>query len=212
MSRWFRSYGYGHVADGLAIGAYPTDDEDVRALEFLNIQRVLNLVEDSEYEPGSREMVTTSYAEAGIEERRLDLIDYGHLPLDALDEAVDIVNGWLDEGLSVYVHCRAGWQRSASVAAGVVALRDGIDIEDALLLIRSRKETADPLPHQREDLRAWWTERSLRDSKDRLRERQQGDFRSADRRLERDRRLNGGDPGRSPTGERRFRRRRRFFP
>ena len=159
MSRWFRNYGYGRVADGLSIGAYPQDDEDVRALEFLRIQRVLNLVEDTEYEPGSRDMVEAGYADAGIEERRMQLVDYGRIPPDALDEAVDTVNAWLEEGLQVYVHCRAGWQRSASVAAGVVALRDDLDVDDAVRLVRSRKPTADPLPHQREDLRTWWARR-----------------------------------------------------
>jgi hypothetical protein len=171
MSRWFRTYGCGPVAEGLTIGAYPQDEEDVRALEFLRIERVLNLVEDSEYEPGSREVVSACYQYAGIEERRLDLVDYGHLPADALDEAVDIVSGWLDEGLNVYVHCRAGWQRSASVAAGVLALREEIDIDEAVRIVRSRKPTAEPLPHQREDLRTWWSRRGLRMGEERLRDR-----------------------------------------
>jgi hypothetical protein len=162
MSQWFRTYGYAPVADGLMIGAYPTDDEDLRTLEFARIERVLNLVQDAEYPPGSRALVTAAYAYAGIEERRLDLVDYGHLPADALDEAVDTVLAWLDERRSVYVHCRAGWQRSASVAAGVVAIRDGLEIDDAVRLVRSRKPSAEPLPHQRDDLRAWWTRRALR--------------------------------------------------
>jgi protein-tyrosine phosphatase len=159
VSRWFRSYGYATIVDDLAIGAYPLDDEDVRALEFIGIKRVLNLVEDEEYGPGSREMVTYAYAEAGIEEQRLRLTDFGHLPADALNEAITIVNGWLDEGLSTYIHCRAGWQRSAAVAAGVVAIRHGLDVDNAVRLIRTRKPSADPLPHQREDLRAWWSAR-----------------------------------------------------
>jgi hypothetical protein len=45
------------------------------------------------------------------------------------------------------------------VAAGVVALRDGLDIEEALAFVQRRKPSADPLPHQREDLRRWWDER-----------------------------------------------------
>jgi hypothetical protein len=42
------------------------------------------------------------------------------------------------------------------VAAGVVALRSGIDIDEALAEVQDRKPSADPLPHQREDLRRWW--------------------------------------------------------
>ncbi len=32
----------------------------------------------------------------------------------------------------------------------------GIDIDEALDAVRLRKPSADPLPHQREDLRRWW--------------------------------------------------------
>ena len=39
------------------------------------------------------------------------------------------VNSWLDEGEVVYLHCRAGWQRSAAVAAGAIAIREGIEPE-----------------------------------------------------------------------------------
>ena len=42
------------------------------------------------------------------------------------------VGRWLDAGERTYLHCRAGWQRSAAVAAGVVAVRAGIDIDEAL--------------------------------------------------------------------------------
>ena len=69
---------------------------------------------------------------------------------------VRAVGGWLDEGQRTYIHCRAGWQRSAAVAAGVVAARTGMDIDEAVDAVRRRKPSADPLPHQREDLRRWW--------------------------------------------------------
>jgi predicted protein tyrosine phosphatase len=147
------------VHDGLFVGAYPTDYEDVQALEQHRIERVLNLVDDSEYRPGEREEVGTGYLAAAIEERRRSLVDYGNLPGAALDGAVHDVLEWLDEGRRVYLHCRAGWQRSAAVAAGVVAIRDGVDVDEALRRIRSRKPTADPLPHQLEDLRRWWAAR-----------------------------------------------------
>ena len=61
--------------------------------------------------------------------------------------------------IRTYLHCRAGWQRSAAVAAGIVAVREGMEIEDALAFVQLRKPSADPLPHQREDLRRWWEQR-----------------------------------------------------
>jgi len=160
MSRWFRRYGYADVFDGLLIGAYPLDTDDVAMLERVGVQRVLNLCDDSEYKRGEHAVVHDALSRAGIGEHRLALVDFGGLRDDELEDAVQEVNHWLDEGERTYVHCRAGWQRSAAVAAGVVALRRGVDIDEAVEYVQSRKPSADPLPHQREDLRRWWTSRS----------------------------------------------------
>jgi len=159
VSRWFRSYGFAEVFDDLVVGAYPLDDDDVAALVRAGVRRVLNLTEDSEYRPGDREAVTRALAAAGIEERRLSLPDYGGLPPAALETAVRAVGDWLDAGDRTYLHCRAGWQRSAAMAAGVVAVRTDMDIDTALASVQERKPSADPLPHQREDLRRWWNGR-----------------------------------------------------
>jgi protein-tyrosine phosphatase len=163
MSRWFQTYGFAEVLDGLVIGAYPLDGEDVATLERLGIQRVLNLTEDQDYQEGAREAVEDALDEAGIEEYRLRLPDYGSLPPDALEAAVAELSGWLDDGVRTYLHCRAGWQRSPAVAAALISARDGVDVEEALEFVHARKPTADPLPHQRDDLRRWWEGRQTRD-------------------------------------------------
>jgi protein-tyrosine phosphatase len=162
VSKWFRNFGFADVSDDLVIGAYPLDADDVKMLQWIRVGRVLNLVEDEEYGPGEREQVVAALAAAGIEEHRLPMIDYGGIQADALDTAVQDVIDSLDSGVRSYVHCRAGWQRSAAVAAAVVAVREGIDIDEALASVRAHKPSANPLPHQREDLRLWWEGRDDR--------------------------------------------------
>jgi atypical dual specificity phosphatase len=160
MSTWFRTYGYGEVHPGLIVGAYPLDRGDVELVALLGVDRVLNLVEDSEYQPGDREAIEAAYAAHGIAETRMNLTDFGRLPSERLEQAVSTLVDWLTDGQRVYVHCRAGWQRSAAVASGAVAVLRGMEIEDALRAVREQKPTADPLPHQRADLREWWAARS----------------------------------------------------
>jgi atypical dual specificity phosphatase len=159
MSNWFRVYGFADIQDKLLIGAYPLDEDDVAMLEWMKIERILNLVEDKEYGLGEREKVAAALRDTGIEEQRMSLTDYGRLPAEKLEHAVAEVIDWLEEGRRVYLHCRAGWQRSAAVAAGVVAITEGVAIEDALELVHRRKPSADPLPEQRQDLLRWWAER-----------------------------------------------------
>ena len=160
MSDWFRTYGFAQVHDGLLIGAYPLDGDDIRMLAAMSIQKVLNLVEDAEYGPGRRLVIEGALRDARIEEHRMQLTDFGRLPAEELEAAVRLVVSWLKAGVPAYVHCRAGWQRSAAVAAGAVAVYDGIGIDEAVAYVQQRKPSADPLPHQRDDLRRWWNARS----------------------------------------------------
>lgn len=156
MSNWFQTYGFVRVLDDLLIGAYPLDEDDVAALEQEGIERILNLAEEREYEDGERAVIERSLLAAAIEERRLTLADFGGLPRGQLDEAVNCVVAWLEEGLRTYVHCRAGRQRSVIVAAGVLSVRSGLDPGDALAQVLSRHPFACPLPHQYDDLMSWW--------------------------------------------------------
>jgi protein-tyrosine phosphatase len=161
MSSWFVRFGFAEVADGLLVGAYPCDATDVAELARERVTRVLNLVEDAEYEPGARDAVHAALAARGIAEERASFPDYGRLAAAGLEAAVATVMAWLEDGERVYLHCRAGWQRSAAVAGGVVALRDGLAVDEALARIRARKPTAEPLGHQREDLERWLRDRSV---------------------------------------------------
>jgi len=156
MSDWFEHFGFAEVADDLLIGAYPQDAGDVAALREAGVTRVLNLVQDSEYDAGGRDACALALAEAGIDEERIEVVDYGNLLAGHLERATRQALAWLDEGERVYIHCRAGMQRSATVAAAVVMLRDGLATDDALASIRARKPSAQPLAHQRRDLARWW--------------------------------------------------------
>jgi atypical dual specificity phosphatase len=159
VTEWFDSYGFAEVDDGLLVGAVPADHADVGQLADAGVTRVLNLVEDGEYRDGQRADVELGYEVAGIEEVRFSTVDYGGLSAPLLERASEQVLQWLADDQVVYLHCRAGWQRSATVAGAVVARRRHVDPQVALAMITRRKPSADPLPHQREDLRSWWTNR-----------------------------------------------------
>ena len=141
------------------MGAYPQDADVVAALVALGVTRIFNLVQDVEYDPGARDACVTALAAANIQERRVELVDYGSLTPAQIEVAARAVLAWLDAGEHVYVHCRAGWQRSATVVAAVVTLREHVAPRDALRILRERKPTANPLAHQRADLFRWWEER-----------------------------------------------------
>lgn len=161
MSEWFEHFGFAHVGADLLIGAYPQDADDVAALKDAGVTAVFNLVQDVEYEhEGGRDACATALAAAGIREQRIELIDFGNLPPGHIELAARTVLAWLQEGERVYVHCRAGMQRSAVVSAAIVALHEELEPLDALDRVRARNPRANPLAHQRKDLLRWWDKRS----------------------------------------------------
>jgi protein-tyrosine phosphatase len=159
MSDWFDSYGFAEVGENLWMGAYPQDADDVAALSGVGVTRVFNLVQDVEYDDGARDACVAALAAAGIDERRVELEDFGSVPAAQIEAVAQAVLAWLQEGERVYVHCRAGWQRSATVLAAIIALREDVSPFEALQRLRRRKPTANPLSHQLEDLLEWWQTR-----------------------------------------------------
>ena len=160
MSDWFEHFGFAEVGDDLLMGAYPQDAEDVRRLADAGVTRIFNLVQDLEYDPGARDACVAALAAAGIDEQRVELVDFGSVPAAQIETAAQAVLAWLDEGERVYVHCRAGWQRSATVVTAIIALREGLLPNQALKRLRARKPTANPLSHQLADLLDWWRMRA----------------------------------------------------
>lgn len=61
------------------------------------------------------------YEELGMEQCRVAVVDYTNVPLDELVTAVEFVKRKVDAGESVYIHCKAGRGRSASVAVAYLA-------------------------------------------------------------------------------------------
>jgi len=161
MSDWFEHFGFAEIGDDLLMGAYPQDADDVAALAEAGVTAVFNLVQDVEYElQDGRDACAAALAQAGIREERVEVVDYGNLLPGHIELAARTVLAWLDEGERVYVHCRAGMQRSAVVSAAIVALHEGLEPLEALDRVRARNARANPLSHQRQDLLRWWEKRS----------------------------------------------------
>lgn len=162
MSDWFERYWFAEVADGLLTGAQPLDAEDAAWLREAGVTAVYSLCAEDEYADGELEGAIGALQAAGMWLGGVPTIDFGNLLPGALERASEEVAELLDEGQRVYLHCRAGLQRSAVVAAAVLARRDGLEPADALRAIRRRKRDAEPLPHQVEDLERWWEARRAR--------------------------------------------------
>ncbi len=58
-----------------------------------------------------------AYDQAGIEQLHIPTIDFTPPSLEAIETAVEFTSRFVDAGGRVYIHCKAGRGRSATVAA-----------------------------------------------------------------------------------------------
>jgi ADP-ribosyl-[dinitrogen reductase] hydrolase len=83
-----------------------------------------------------------------VEVHLIDHADRRHNPnLDAvLVDTVDLVDGWLTDGRTVFLHCVAGHSRTPTVAALVLARRQGVPALDALACLQTQLPNLAPNP------------------------------------------------------------------
>jgi len=97
-----------HVDSHVIVGAYPFA-RDVQAMSDEGVRAVVNTCE--EYQgPIAR------YADLGIEQLRIPTTDFTHPSLNDLQRAVEFVQAHVERQQTVYIHCKAGRARSATVA------------------------------------------------------------------------------------------------
>jgi atypical dual specificity phosphatase len=141
---------YHRLGPTLLAGAMPFSREHVEALSGEGVTAVVNLCQEREYWDGERELVLAAYREHGIEEHHLPVIDGSTVPDEVLDAAVRLAGSNI-----LYVHCRGGRERSATVAVAVIAHVEGLPVDHALEQAVQRRPVFKPLPWQVSALHAW---------------------------------------------------------
>ena len=87
--------------------------------------------------------------------------DLGPAPsIDWLNSQVQFIDHHRKAGLPVYIHCRAGVNRSVMVVAAYLMWRDGSSRDESLAVIRRKRPRAGPFDVYKEYLSEW--EKSLR--------------------------------------------------
>src|SRR3954467_4122293 len=141
---------YSRLSDRLLAGAMPHSAEHVAVLHDEGVQVVINLCEEREYWVGEREAVLRAYSKARIRELHLPVKDGATIPAGVIDDAVQGAAASV-----VYVHCRGGRERSATVATALLARVHQLPLDQAMALARAARPVFCPLPWQMAGLQAW---------------------------------------------------------
>ena len=122
----------------ILLGALPFS-RDIPHLQDEGVTGVINMC--IEY-PGPK----TTYKNAGIEQLWLPTVDFTPPTLSDIREAIDFIERHQKSGGKVYVHCKAGRGRSATVVLCWIMYRRGFTPEEAAIWLARQR------PHINRDL------------------------------------------------------------
>ncbi|MEZ6094463.1 MAG: dual specificity protein phosphatase family protein [Pirellulaceae bacterium] len=119
------------IDEHVILGARPFR-KDVAALAALGVGGVVNTCEEF---CGPLDL----YRQHGIEQFHMPTIDFTHPVLQDIDRALEFMDRIIASGHKVYVHCKAGRGRSATVVMAYLLTRKGMTAADAQSLLLSKR-------------------------------------------------------------------------
>lgn len=156
-----RSFTWDEIAPGVHAGRAPIFRRDIWRLRARGITHILDLREDLEWDgPGRRGGSAIVEIETlGLSRLCVAIRDMGTPSVRHLDEAVAYLDAALHLGGSVYVHCRAGVQRTGAIAAAWFARQQRCSIDEAVERLRERRPDFEPMVFQVAAARDWLIQR-----------------------------------------------------
>jgi protein-tyrosine phosphatase len=100
------------------LGALPLKNKNhLEQICALDVKAVLSAVEDFELEPGwfNTPVQVGDWSGKGVDVKRIQAVDFCPLTLEQLKEGVAYIGAAVDQGIPLYVHCKAGIGRSAAL-------------------------------------------------------------------------------------------------
>lgn len=124
------------VDDQIVLGAYPFE-ADVPGLADMGVTSVLNTC--AEY-PGPAEQ----YKRFDIEQCRVPTVDFVHPTLASIEKGVEFIDRAIAKGGKVYVHCKAGRGRSATVVVCWLMKHKGMTADEAQAYLLKKRPQVNP--------------------------------------------------------------------
>jgi rhodanese-related sulfurtransferase len=158
-----RSFTWDEIAPGVHAGRAPIFRRDIWRLRARGVTHILDLREDLEWDgPGRRGGSAIAEIEMlGLSRLCVAIRDMGTPSVRHLDEAVAYLDAALHLGGSVYVHCRAGVQRTGAIAAAWFARQQRCSIDEAVEQLRERRPDFEPMVFQVAAARDWLIQRAV---------------------------------------------------
>ena len=129
------------VTDEVILGARPIGNDPQRFAK-LGIKGVVNMCEEM---PGP----VSQYEKLGIEQLWLPTVDFNHPSDSDVEKGADFIQKHVELGDKVYIHCKAGRARSATVVLWWLVKYLGMSPEEAQAKLLEARPHTNPRVDQR---------------------------------------------------------------
>lgn len=136
------------IDDGVLLGGLPWQRDAARLYEA-GVRAVVNTCE--EYAGPSEE-----YERLGIEQLYLPTVDFLPPSFEAINRAVDFIDRHRAAGHAVYVHCKAGRGRSATIVLCWLMRHHGMTPDEAQHFMQQRRRQVSRRLARREVVQRFW--------------------------------------------------------
>ena len=128
---------YDRIDEKVVLGALPIHSVVEKLMAKEQIRAVVTC-----NEPYETRLISPSkkgWAELGVIPCYIPTVDYNNAPtLPQIRKAMDFISN-IKDGTSVYVHCKAGRSRSATVVVCYLIRKYGLNPDDALLFVEEKR-------------------------------------------------------------------------
>lgn len=124
------------------LGALPLKNEGhLEKIIELGVTSVLSMVEDFEMEDGwwNSPVKGRDWEINNIYFKHIQAVDFTPLKRGEIEEGVEYLAKEVNEGHTVYVHCKAGRGRSASIVIAYLIKHQGLSFEEAFNLVKEQR-------------------------------------------------------------------------
>lgn len=139
---------FDRIADyPIIIGAYPQHEEDIKLLAKNGVTAVLNVQTEDDMKLRRINLVCFCeiYARYNIKFVHYPIYDFNPEDLEKkVRGGSACLRDLIAEGHTVYVHCSAGWGRSASTVVGYLVLYKGMELDEAFRIVKKSRKVVCP--------------------------------------------------------------------
>ena len=135
------------VIEGKLAGmARPNSEEALKALKSQEVTAFLSLTEEP--------LPLSLLEKYQLQAEHLPIPDFTAPDIQQVEQATQIINKFLEEGLKVGVHCGAGLGRTGTILACYL-VREGTNASDAIIQIRTKRPGSIETPEQEAIIRQY---------------------------------------------------------